>query len=52
MNLARYVSDYGMYPVYRNISAEYFSLGEEQFSKLTEELEKAEHFRVMPSLPQ
>ena len=44
VNLARYVSDYGMYPVYRNTSAEYFSLGEEQFSKLIEELEKAEHF--------
>ena len=44
VNLARYVADYGMYPVYRSTCAEYFSLGEAQFSKLVDELEKAERF--------
>lgn len=44
LNLARYVSEYGLYPVYRNSEAEYFPLGEIQFEKLLSEIEKAEHF--------
>ncbi|WP_295071060.1 cardiolipin synthase [Ruminococcus sp.] len=44
LNLARYVSDYGMYPVYRNLDAEYFPLGEVQFERLVKEIESAKHF--------
>ena len=44
LNLARYISDYGLYPVYRNTDTEYFPLGEMQFEGLIAELEKAEHF--------
>lgn len=46
-NLARYVANYGLYPVYRNCEAEYFKLGEDQFSALIEELEKAEKYIFM-----
>lgn len=44
LNLARYVADYGMYPVYRNLHAEYFPFGEIQFEKLVEEIKSAKHF--------
>lgn len=44
LNLARYVAEYGMYPVYRNLNTEYFPLGEIQFEKLLEEIESAKHF--------
>ena len=44
LNLARYVSEYGLYPVYRSNKAEYFPLGEMQFEKLLAEIEKAQHF--------
>ena len=44
LNLARYVADHGMYPVYRNIYTEYFALGELQFEKLVEEIKSAKHF--------
>lgn len=44
LNLARYVTGYGLYPVYRNTDTEYFSLGETQFEALVEELEKAKRF--------
>ena len=44
LNLARYIADYGLYPVYRNTDTRYFSLGEAQFDELVAELEKAEHF--------
>ncbi|MBR6967146.1 MAG: cardiolipin synthase [Ruminococcus sp.] len=44
LNLARYVSGYGLYPVYRNSITEYFPLGELQFQRLVDELEKAERF--------
>lgn len=44
LNLARYVSEYGMYPVYRSSHIEYFPLGEIQFQRLIEELKQAKHF--------
>ncbi len=44
LNLARYVTDYGMYPVYRSFHTEYFPLGEVQFERLIEEIETAKHF--------
>lgn len=46
-NLARYVSEYGLYPLYRNQEAEYFRLGEEQFEALKNELEKSEKYIFM-----
>ena len=44
LNLARYVTQHGLYPVYRNVHAEYFQLGEMQFDRLISELENAKHF--------
>ena len=44
LNLARYVTQHGLYPVYRNVHAEYFQLGEMQFDRLISELENARHF--------
>lgn len=43
-NLARYVHDFGGYPIYRNTYVEYFGVGEEKFDALIRELEKAEKF--------
>lgn len=43
-NISRYVSDYGLYPVWRNDQAEYYPLGEIQFEHLLAEMEKAEKF--------
>ena len=45
--LARYVADYGLYPVYSNTGAEYFPLGEMQFESMIKELNKAERFIFM-----
>ncbi len=44
LNLARYVSYHGLYPVYRSTYAEYFPLGELQFERLIAEIEKAKYF--------
>lgn len=44
VNLARYVAGHGLYPVYRSTCAEYCEIGEKQFDKLIEELEKAKKF--------
>ncbi|HRU97811.1 MAG TPA: cardiolipin synthase [Ruminococcus sp.] len=46
-NLSGYVYNSGLYPVYRNRSAEYFPLGEIQFEAMLRELEKAEKFIFM-----
>lgn len=43
----RYVSEKAGYPVYQNTTARYYSLGEDLFRELLEELEKAEHFIFM-----
>lgn len=44
LNLSRYVSAHGLYPVCVNETAEYYSLGEIQFEHLLAEMEKAEKF--------
>ena len=44
LNVCRYVSSYGLYPVCENDIAEYYPLGEIQFEHLMTELEKAEKF--------
>lgn len=44
LNLARYTAYYGLYPVYPNLHAEYYSLGEQQFERLVAEIKKAEKF--------
>ncbi len=41
---ARYLQQYGSAPLYQNFYAEYFPLGEEKFSSMVTELEKAKHF--------
>ncbi len=41
---AKYLEDYGMFPVQKNSSAEYFPSGEAKFERLLEELKKAEHY--------
>ncbi len=44
LNLSRYVTKFGLYPLYFNSQAEYFQLGEMQFETMKAELEKAEKF--------
>lgn len=46
-NLAKYIIDYGTYPVYQHSTVEYFSLGELQFEAMTRELKKAKKFIFM-----
>lgn len=43
-NLALYLRRHAYAPVYTNTSVTYFPLGEDKFSALLQELEKAEHF--------
>ncbi|MGN1480453.1 cardiolipin synthase [Porcipelethomonas sp.] len=43
-HMAKYVKDYGGYPVYKNTQVEYYSIGEEKYASMIEELEKAKHF--------
>lgn len=42
-----YMSETCGFPVYQNTQAQYYSLGDELFPKLLEELKKAEHFIFM-----
>lgn len=42
--LASYVSKHGGYPLYRNTHLEYFSLGEDKFKRLIQELKKAKKY--------
>ena len=44
---SRYIFNAAVAPVYQNTSTEYFSLGEYNFERMVEELEKAEHFIFM-----
>ena len=44
LNVCRYVSNHGLYPVCENSFAEYYPLGEVQFEHLLAEMEKAEKF--------
>lgn len=43
----RYISQTGGYPVWQNTDAKYYSVGEELYEDLLEELSKAEHFIFM-----
>ena len=45
--LAKYIDNFGGYPVYRNTYAEYYKLGEEKFASMLRELEKAKKFIFM-----
>lgn len=45
--LATYINDYGGYPVYKNSYTKYFSVGEEKYSAMIEELEKARKYIFM-----
>lgn len=42
-----YISKTAGYPVYKNTEVRYFALGEDNFAKLVEEMNKAEHFIFM-----
>ena len=42
--IARYLARTGCFPVCRGCEAQYFSIGEDMFDRILEELEKAEHF--------
>lgn len=42
--LARYVSEYGGFPTYKNTKTTYFSIGEEKYERLLIELKRAEKF--------
>ena len=44
---AKYISEYGGFPIWQNSSAQYFKCGEEFFPVFIDELEKAEHFIFM-----
>lgn len=46
-NLARYMNEYGKFPVYQNTSVEYFPLGDDMYPKMLEELRRAEKFIFM-----
>jgi len=43
-NQARYIQNYGSYPVYRDNGSRFFSLGELAFQAMLEELSKAERY--------
>ncbi len=45
--LARYMNNYGGYPVYDGTSVEYFPLGDDMFPRMKEELLKARHYIFM-----
>ena len=44
IGISKYIYDYSGFPVYKNSSAEYFSLGDQMFIDLKDELRKAEKF--------
>ena len=45
--LAKYMSNYGGYPIYKNTKVTYFPLGEDKLAELLIQLEKAEKFIFM-----
>ena len=46
-NLAKYMINIGGYPIYKNTYIKYFSLGEEKFKEMKEQIKKAEKFIFM-----
>lgn len=47
---AKYIDQYGGYPIYENSDAKYYPSGEEMFDELIEDLKKAEHYIFMEFL--
>lgn len=45
--ISRYITKLSSYPVFQNTETEYFSIGEDNFKALLEELKKAKHFIFM-----
>lgn len=45
--LARYINDYGGYPIYDSSSVEYYPFGEDMFEELKKQLREAKHFILM-----
>ncbi len=45
--LAKYINDYGGYPLYKNSYIKYFKFGEEKYSSLLSELQKAKKYIFM-----
>ena len=43
-HLAKYLAEYGGYPVYRNYESEYFPLGEQMFEAMKREIQKAKRY--------
>ncbi len=43
-NQMKYIKDFSLFPVYKNTTSEYLSPGENFYTRLIEELEKAKHF--------
>lgn len=43
-SIARYIGNFGSYPIWKNTDVRYFPLGEQMFQVMLEDLEKAEHF--------
>ncbi len=43
-HLAKYINDYGGYPVYKNVYSKYFTVGEEKYTAMIKELENAKKF--------
>lgn len=46
-NLAKYMINIGGYPIYKNTDIAYFSLGEEKFKEMKEQIKKAQKFIFM-----
>lgn len=46
-NLARYMNEYGKFPVYKNTNVTYFPLGDDMFEEMKFQLRRAEHFIFM-----
>ena len=45
--LAKYINEYGNYPVYKNTGIKYFKIGEEKLDRLISELKKAKKYIFM-----
>lgn len=46
-NQVKYIVNEGKFPVYKNTATEYYTIGEEYFEALKEELKKAKHYIFM-----
>lgn len=46
-NQARYISEMAKFPIYKNTTTQYYTIGEEYFEALTSELKQAKHYIFM-----